>query len=186
MVQEAVSQLVADEPDQHGPGYLVAAAYADDVVFFDLDDLGILGIHARHAGPQQYPKTPVGNPGDPQQAPHSAERLANQVLSRRVLSAPGTDVHPVVHAAGAAGTAAFELFFLVPFLVLAAPGTVRHGILHPAATAPVAARVHAEPLGGLERRFAEGAFVGKIEVAPGTEGELGGDSPATAGTFRPR
>src|SRR5262249_2989199 len=157
--QEAVPQLVTDESHQHGPGHFVAPAHAHHVVLLDLNDLGVLGIHARNPGPEQHAIAPVGDPRDPEQPAHTIEGLPDQVLSRGVLAAPGTPIHPVIHAAGTARAAALELVFLVPLLILAAPGAVRHGILHAAAAAPVAARIHAEPLRGLERRLTEGALV---------------------------
>ena len=67
MVEKAVPQLVADQPDQHGPGDLVAPLYPDDIALLDLHHLGVLGVDPRYAGPQQHPEAPIGDPGHPQE-----------------------------------------------------------------------------------------------------------------------
>jgi hypothetical protein len=43
MIEEAVAELVDDEPGEHGPGNLVLPA-AGGVALLDLHHLGILGI----------------------------------------------------------------------------------------------------------------------------------------------
>src|SRR5262245_33389979 len=61
MIQEAVSQLVGDETDQHGPRNLVTATLAHDVALLDLDDLAVARIDPRDAGPQEDPVPPITN-----------------------------------------------------------------------------------------------------------------------------
>src|SRR5437899_11563720 len=88
--------------------------------------------------------------------------MADEVLSGGILPAPGTPVHPVVHALAAVGADVLELV-VAPLLGAAAPGAVAHRIHHTAAAAPTAAAVVLEPLRRLERL---GARVPVRDVAP--------------------
>jgi hypothetical protein len=186
VIQEAVTQLVGDQPDQHGPGDLVLPSLAHDVPLLNLDGLGIARVHPGHAGPEQHAVPPVADARDQQQPPDPGERAGDEVAAGRVEAAPGAEVHPVVHAPVAVGALPLEQILLVPALGSTVPGTEAHGILHAAAAPPVAARVHPEPAGRLERLLAGITLLVDVGVAPGTEGKAVGDHPAAAVALRAR
>src|SRR2546427_12523790 len=81
---------------------------------------------------------PVLDPRRHEQPARPGERLADEVLSGGILAAPGTPVHPVVHALVAVGADVLELV-VAPLLGPAAPRAVAHRIHHTTAATPAAA-----------------------------------------------
>jgi len=76
------------------------------------------------------------------------------------------------------GAFALEVPVLIPALWPAAPGTVAHWVLHAAAAPPVAAGIHAESPGGLERLHAGVPLLVDVGAAPGTVREPFRHGPA--------
>src|SRR5881409_1901794 len=126
---------------------------------------------------------PVPDPRRHEQPASARECLADQVLSGGILPAPGTPVHPVVHALVAVGADVLELV-VAPLLGPAAPGAVAHRIHDAAAAAPAAAAVELESLRRLERHGAR-VPVGDVAPAPRAMGEAVRDDPAAVVTLGP-
>mgnify|MGYP003287882958 CR=1 FL=1 len=104
--------------------------------------------------------------------------VGGPIAAGGVAAAPGAGVHPIVDSPATMGAAALELIVLVPALGPPAPGAVGHGVLHAAPAAPIAAGIHPEALGGLERGLAGVALLVDVGRAPGAIGEAVGDHPA--------
>ena len=130
----------------------------------------------------RYPQSRIA--GDEEQPPHPPQGAGDEIPSGGVLPAPGAVVHPVVHAAGAVRAFPLELVLVAPRLLAPAPGAPAHGILHAAAAAPVAARVHAEAAGGLQRLLRGVPLLLDVDSAPGTVGVLVRDDPAAVVALR--
>src|SRR5207302_3428599 len=169
VIQKRVAELMQDQPGELIPGDLVAAPLPGHVAPLDLDDLGGPVRHAGYAGTQQHAVVPVLDPAHDEQLPHPAQGLADQIASRGVFPAPGTDVHPVVHTLAAVRADVLK-FPVVPFLRTAAPRAEAHRIHHAAAAAPATPPMVAEPLWRLEGLRAR-VRVGDVAPAPGAERE---------------
>jgi hypothetical protein len=89
---------VGNEPYEHGPGYLVPAAFAHYIPLLDFHHVGILGIYARHPRAQENAVPPVLDSADQQQPADPSQGAGDQVSSRGVRATPGTGVHQVVDA----------------------------------------------------------------------------------------
>src|SRR3989475_12860169 len=98
---------------------------------------------------------PVLDPRRHEQPARPGERLADEVPSGGILAAPGTPVHPVVHALVAVGADVLELV-VAPLLGPAAPRAVAHRIHHTTAATPAAAAGVVERLRRPERARARG------------------------------
>src|SRR5690242_14676505 len=99
MIQEAVTQLVSDEADEHGPGDFIPSPLAHHIALLDFDHPGVFGIDAGNAGTEQDPISPILDAGNQQQTTNPGERAGNEVASRGVSAAPGTGIHQIIYPA---------------------------------------------------------------------------------------
>src|SRR6266568_530443 len=185
VVQVGVPELVQDQPGEHVPRDLVAPSFPRHVAPLDLDDLGRAVRHARDAGAQQHAVAPGLDARHDEQLAHPAQRLADQVAPRRVLAAPGADVHPVVHPPVAVRADVLEPVAIAPLLRPAAPRAVAHRVHHSTPASPATTAVVLESLGRLERLRARVA-VADLASAPGTVCEAVRHHPAAIVALGPR
>ncbi|MBA2525606.1 MAG: hypothetical protein H0V18_07470 [Pyrinomonadaceae bacterium] len=162
---------------QHSPGDLVPPPPPHHVALLDLDDAGIQGVDAGNSRPEEHPVPPILDPGNQEESAHPGQGARNEVATGRVAAAPGTSIHPVVHAPTAVGAAALEVSVFIPALRPAAPGTVPHRVLHAATAAPIAAGIHAKSARSLERLRAGVPLLVNVGTTPGAVGKLLRHSP---------